>query len=792
MITYKDYQNKVLKSVDSFIGYLVKYNKPTLAWAEYFASRTSEETGIKDVIGYKNYIRSPKTPFTCIRVPTGGGKTILACETVVKTQLQYLNRQGGLVIWFVPTEAIYTQTLEKLKDPNDAHRQVLLRNFTNVNIFSKSDALKSLRPHHMQNGSLSIIVSIIDSFTMGKKVFEDAIDGYEQFNDSVEQNQQILLENTTIENHDQKVGKVSLFNIIRIYNPQVIVDEGHLHGSELIQSTIADLNPSIIWEFTATPKNFSNILHRTSPIELKIEDMIKLPIQIRHEPSWQDVISKAVKLQKELESKSRQEEKETGRYVRPIVLIRPDQITQREGKITPTEIKKYLKDNYPQLTTKEGDSENYQVAERYSEGKSQDIDDKKAKKGRVDTLGDVKKLFDKKSNIRYVIAFNAIREGWDCSFAYIYANLSNIKSETDAEQFLGRILRMPGGQKMVNEDLNKSYVISVARTTDRTELASSVESIVKILTNSGFDRSEAVKSIQDNEKDPSNLPYISKRQVQVKKVSLPQFYVKTGKINERLSIAQHLLKEFNIDNVKLAHDLELIKTTSSIAEVDMDETEKWQPTFLDNELSLGLFELSSSDLVSFILKQTREQYFSREIEQKVISGWIAGLLNKYSLQEIKRHLAYLCDYYKMQKKEAKLKYQKESFDRLVAENKLTIISDMVQDFPETQEIYYDSGNYSKSVYDRCENLNKDEKNIAQEINDSLGSKDWFYRNREMKDFYIQCWWGRFYPDFIALKDGKILILEVKGREDDLDKEKRRLGELISQLDNAIQFEWRNV
>src|SRR3989344_3746651 len=291
MFTYKDYQNKVLKSVDSFIGYLLKYNKPTLAWAEYFDSRISEETGIKDIIGYKNYIRSPKTPFTCIRVPTGGGKTILACETVVKTQLQYLNRQGGLVVWFVPTEAIYTQTLEKLKDPNDAHRQVLLRNFTNVNIFSKSDALKSLRPHHMQNGSISIIVSIIDSFTMGKKVFEDAIDGYEQFNYMVEENKEILLEQTTIENKDQKIGKVSLFNIVRIYNPQVIVDEGHLHGSELIQSTIADLNPSIIWEFTATPKSFSNILHRTSPIELKIEDMVKLPIQIRHEPSWQDVIS---------------------------------------------------------------------------------------------------------------------------------------------------------------------------------------------------------------------------------------------------------------------------------------------------------------------------------------------------------------------------------------------------------------------------------------------------------------------------------------------------------------------
>ena len=466
MIQYKKYQTKVLDSVDAFIEYLNKYGEPDIAWSRYFKERPEDKTGVspKDTKVYKDYVKSPKIPFACIRVPTGGGKTALACETLVKTQYSYLSRDSGLIMWFVPSEAIYTQTLEKLKNPNDHHRETLVRSFKNVNVFSKSEALRNLRPHHMQGNSIAIIVSIIDSFTTGNKVFKGGVDGYEEFSELVNTNENLLINNTTIENKEQKVSKNSLFNIIRLYNPQIIIDEGHRHSSELIQSTIADLNPSFIWEFTATPiATLSNVLHRTSPIELKIEEMIKLPIQIRHVPTWQDVISKAVELQQTLEKKAKQELRISERYVRPIVIIRPDHITPKLGKITPKEIKEYLKSNFPELKTKEDDPNGYQVAERFSEGNSKAEDDKSARKGRVDTLGNVKELFSDKSNIRYIIAYNAIREGWDCKFAYVYANLSNIKSETDAEQFLGRILRMPEGQAFQTKELNKSYVISVAK-----------------------------------------------------------------------------------------------------------------------------------------------------------------------------------------------------------------------------------------------------------------------------------------------------------------------------------------
>ena len=60
-------------------------------------------------------------PFVCVKIPTGGGKTMVAChatQEIMKIALaNKLDR--GIVMWFVPSEAIKTQTLRKFKDKND-------------------------------------------------------------------------------------------------------------------------------------------------------------------------------------------------------------------------------------------------------------------------------------------------------------------------------------------------------------------------------------------------------------------------------------------------------------------------------------------------------------------------------------------------------------------------------------------------------------------------------------------------------------------------------------------------
>ncbi|MFR7629316.1 MAG: hypothetical protein ACLUZ6_01090 [Lachnospira eligens] len=63
-------------------------------------------------------------------------------------------------------------------------------------------------------------------------------------------------------------------------------------------------------------------------------------------------------------------------------------------------------------------------------------------------------------SIRYIITVNALKEGWDCPFAYILATVANRTSSIDVEQILGRILRLPNTRKNKREVLNLSYVIT--------------------------------------------------------------------------------------------------------------------------------------------------------------------------------------------------------------------------------------------------------------------------------------------------------------------------------------------
>ena len=66
----------------------------------------------------KSYVpmqRLPETPYVCLRLPTGGGKTFLAARAV-KVAAKYLKREKNpLVLWLVPSDAIRQQTLETLQ-----------------------------------------------------------------------------------------------------------------------------------------------------------------------------------------------------------------------------------------------------------------------------------------------------------------------------------------------------------------------------------------------------------------------------------------------------------------------------------------------------------------------------------------------------------------------------------------------------------------------------------------------------------------------------------------------------
>ena len=59
--------------------------------------------------------------------------------------------------------------------------------------------------------------------------------------------------------------------------------------------------------------------------------------------------------------------------------------------------------------------------------------------------------------VRYVITVQALREGWDCPFAYVLCSLQKMTSATAVEQLLGRVLRMPQARRRGREALNRAY-----------------------------------------------------------------------------------------------------------------------------------------------------------------------------------------------------------------------------------------------------------------------------------------------------------------------------------------------
>ena len=106
--------------------------------------------------------------------------------------------------------------------------------------------------------------------------------------------------------------------------------------------------------------------------------------------------------------------------------------------------------------------------------KTSDVDDLKGQN-----------LMSRDCEIRYIITVNALKEGWDCPFAYILASLANRTSTVDVEQILGRILRQPYAMQHSSPLLNTSYVL-----TNSVDFHTTLEKIVVGLNKAGFSRKD--------------------------------------------------------------------------------------------------------------------------------------------------------------------------------------------------------------------------------------------------------------------------------------------------------------
>lgn len=467
----KGYQEDVINDLAQYLDRVVELQSPALAYQAHWEDK-SVMVGPNGMPPYHNTL--PGVPHVCAKVPTGGGKTYIAASAVKTIFDAMPQRQAKAVVWLVPSDAILTQTYRTLSDPDHGYRQRLDVDFGGcVQVYSKEQAMmgQNFTPTVVSE-QLSVFVLSYDSFRTSKKEGRKAYqeNGYLAAFAKWMKDPSVLLADT---------DETALIQVIRYLNPVVIVDESHHATSKLSVEMLKNFNPSFVLDLTATPKENSNIISFVDAARLKKANMVKLPVIVYNRKSQTDVYGDAVAIRQKLEAQAKKEQQEAeargekGRYIRPIVLFQA-QPRNSEDSTTYEKIKKTLVDNgipEEQVAIKTGDK---------------------------DELKNVD-LMSPECPVRYIITVNALKEGWDCPFAYVLATVANRTSTVDVEQILGRVLRLPYTEKNNSNVLNLSYVITSSANFHQT-----LEKVVDGLNDAGFSSQDyRAQDLSEAEKEPS-------------------------------------------------------------------------------------------------------------------------------------------------------------------------------------------------------------------------------------------------------------------------------------------------
>ncbi len=665
-----------------------------------------------------------EVPYVCIKIPTGGGKTLVGCNALGEIMSSVLKSkmERGIVMWFVPSEAIKTQTLKKFKDRHDPHRQILDETFENgIRIFSNEEALR-IRKEDVED-NLCIIVSSLEAFRK-EKTLQNKYKVYQE-NGNLLDHFQHISDDSGLEKDEEGTVVYSLANVIRLNNPLVVIDEGHRTQTQLSVDFLKELNPDFIIEYTATPRSGSNILVNIGAGELKEEQMVKIPIVLESANQWEQALQRGLHQREELEKTAK---KNKGEYIRPIALIQAQPNSKTQNNVTVEQVKDFL------LKLKIAEEE---IAIKVSE--------KNGLEG-VD-------LFSKKCPIRYIITVNALAEGWDCSYAYVLISLANIGAKIAVEQIIGRIIRMPYAKSKQQEELNRCYVFASARNFN--EAASQ---IIGGLENNGYSKADILNASDKDQKDPRVIERAVKKDFAVPMMALG---------DEPLTFEELIGDNFELAKQNAEFDFEIHYDSDGRAVIDIqgDHWIKGRQQILN--LPYSVRKSSQQELMLWLDKKLRFTLLEQSDKVKFIEKALTYQLKHRSLAELSVNRYVFCDKLASVIDGILAAYAKKSFDSLLAKKKIT--AQPFEPFPETitieQEIPQE---FNKNYYRKIDKLNKEELNFIERLDlDTLPNIEFWVRNREKKDpFFLHGWQkNKFYPDFVALtKKGNILALEWKGED----------------------------
>lgn len=835
MFELKEYQKTTLTKLQKYLE-LTRFKGAEGAYHE-----------LKECSVYNKIKNLENVPYVCLRLPTGGGKTYLASHTIPIVAHTYLETETPMVLWFCPTNTIKTQTLETLKNPRHPNREVLEKAFGGNILVYDIDDYTNVRSRDIE-GKCCVFVSTFQTFkitnTNARRIYAH--------NENLEShflkipNLQSYENLERVEDGEDK-GKVkySFANLLNIYRPIVIADEAHNNSTSLAYEMLQRVNPSCIVEYTATPANNSNVLHHVCAMELKVEEMIKLPIILTVHQTWEQSLSASILARNGLAEIA----KKDSRYIRPILLI---QAESKDKEVTVDVIKKYLVEQ-------------------------ENIDESKI----AIATGDQRELdgidiFDPKCPIEYVITVEALKEGWDCSFAYVFCSVAQKHSTKDIEQLLGRVLRMPYAKTREQEELNKAYAF-VSNTTWQEGVSQLKDRLVEM----GFEENEIPDTIQgklpvllggNEEKKPITLNVSDfdlniftpeeQTKFEVKETSIgkiisvkedvevtpeleekiikatPKQERKSVEITLKVELINRVIyekkypaqegKSFKVPQLQLFIDDDWV---CDYGEYFIDPSGRWlleypatlsegefrirsagasisidikgnhiEDRYIQETLALNFGDTQTDwtipKLAIWITQQIPDTSIAQPIQVQFVRQLIENLCidRGIALNDLLRTKFILKDAIREKIVEYKHQAEQTGMQKTMFDTGAKVQTDFNYSIDYMGKYYvpttaYRGTAFNKHYFAQVGDMNKEEVECARII-DNLLEVEYWVRNIEKHSysFFLPMANSNFYPDFVALlKDGRVLVVEYKGEHlaTNIDSENKRLiGQLWEKSSNG--------
>ncbi len=424
-------------------------------------------------------------PYVCLRLPTGGGKTLLAAHATGTIARALLHTDFPVCLWITPSTTIRDQTLRRLKTPTDPYRRALDDSLPgDVEVVTLEEALTT--PRAVKAQAALVVVTTIQSYRIRdersgeelastRRIYRDngylqtAFDGLPEW------------AKAELRRDENGLVELSLANALRLRRPIVIMDEAHNARTPISFESLARFGPSFVLELTATPEQrhdpqhpteprfASNVLYAASALELQREGMIKLPVDLESRRDWLEVLAATHHRREDLERLAdRATVDHDLPFIRPIALIQAQASSRTRETHTVEKVKAAL-------------IEQLHVPAEFV----------KICTGTIDEIGDLD-LMATNCPVRYVITVDKLREGWDCPLAYVLGSIGNAATPRAVEQLIGRVLRMPFATPTRVPALDRAYAFVLSDDVVRTAM----ELRDRMVETCGFDERSAKDALR--------------------------------------------------------------------------------------------------------------------------------------------------------------------------------------------------------------------------------------------------------------------------------------------------------